>query len=175
MSQIWIISNSAILPYKSKTPFLHFIMGVVKLAHAIYQAGQLLYFWVAKGRQKENLFIAKNAHTISCMFYLSSFSTGTKSNRILVVLSCMYNILTNQFHLHIIDSLFCCRHWQQSLNTYQIKSCFISSHNTVKNIKLMSVLLYSPRAAIELGGDAWDGSQGRIWLIIKQLQRHLDL
>ncbi|GAB0183125.1 hypothetical protein GRJ2_000777800 [Grus japonensis] len=67
------------------------------------------------------------------------------------------------------------RRWRQSLNMHQIRSCFISSHNTIENIKLTSVLLYSPREVIELGGDAWDGTQGRIWLIIKQLQRNLDI
>lgn len=35
---------------------------------------------------------------------------------------------------------------------YQIWSCFISSHNTARNIKLKSVLLYSLQDAIELGG-----------------------
>lgn len=81
----------------------------------------------------------------------------------------------NQLHLHVKDGLFRCRHWRQPLNVYRIGSCFISSHNTVKNTKLTSVLLYSPEDVIELGGDAWDGSQGRIWLIIKQLERNPDL
>lgn len=98
-----------------------------------------------------------------------------KQQWILVLLSCIHDVLTNQLQLHIKDSLFHCRHWQQSLNMYQIRSCFISGHNTVENIKLTSVLLYSPWDVTELGGDAWDGSQGRIWLIIKQLQRNLDL
>lgn len=59
-------------------------------------------------------------------------------------------------------------HISDSLQTHHIGSCFISSCNTVKDIKLTSALLYSPQDVIELGGDAWDGSQGRIWLIIKQ-------
>lgn len=98
-----------------------------------------------------------------------------KQKRILVLLSCIHDALTNQLHLHIKDGLFCCRHRWRSLNMYQIRSRFISSHNTVKSIKLTSALLYSPRDVIELGGDAWDGSQGRMWLLIKQLQRNLEL
>lgn len=76
----------------------------------------------------------------------------TKQKRKLVLLSCIYDVLTHHLHLHIKDSLFHCRLWQQCLNMYQIRSCFISSHNTVRNIKLKSVLLYSPQDAIELGG-----------------------
>lgn len=103
------------------------------------------------------------------------YGNKTKQKKIGVLISCTHGVLMNHLHIHSKDGLFHCRLCWQSLNIYQTRSCFISSHNTVKGIKLTSVPLYSPREVIELGGDAWDGRQGRIWLIIKQLQRNPDL
>lgn len=101
----------------------------------------------------------KPFHCLKCPNYLLHFLSEwllnrnkTKQKRKLVLLSCIHDVLTNHLHLHIRNGLFHCRLWQQCLNMYQIKPCFISSHNTVKNIKPKSVLLYSLQDAIELGG-----------------------
>ena len=134
----------------------------------------IAFGWSRSGG-KGSLFIAKDAQTVSCMFCRSDSSMGTKSNKREYLFYFPVHMTYLQLHLHIKDNLFHCRHWRESLNMYPIRSFFISSHNTVENIKVTFVLLYSPRDVIELGGDAWDGSQGRIWLIIKQLQRNLDL
>lgn len=101
----------------------------------------------------------KPFHCLKCPNYLLHVlsewllhGNKIKQKRKLVLLSCTHGVLTNHLYLHVKDSLFHCRLWQECLNMYQIWSCFISSHNTARNIKLKSVLLYSPQDAIELGG-----------------------
>lgn len=118
------------------------------------QGNQFLYSWVGQEQGEKKPFHCLK-HPNYLLHVLSEWllnGNKTKSKTKLVLLSCIHGILTNHLHLHFKDGLFHCRLWQQCLNMYQIRSCFISSHNTVENIKLKSVLLCSPQDATELGG-----------------------